>query len=92
MKTDAYTSVTDARSTVKESYVLLDVRVAPPQFVTVSGEGTPHEHYAERFASEKEAKKVKRAFERVPFNKEKYVVARMTEVHTYALTWEEPKP
>lgn len=92
MKTDAHTSVTDARSTVQESYVLLDVRVAPPQFVTVSGEGTPHAHLAERFASEKEAKKVKRAFERVPFNKEKYVVARMTEVHTYALSWEEPKP
>ena len=93
MKTDAHTSVTDARSTVKESYVLLDVRVTPPQFVTVSGEGTPHGHLAERFASEKEAKKAKRTWTRIPpFHDEGYVVARMTEVHTYALSWEEPKP
>lgn len=83
---------TDVRASVQESYVLLDGSVTPPQFVTVSGGGTPHAHLAERFASEKEAKKVKRAFERVPFNKEKYVVARMTEVHTYALAWTEPKP
>jgi len=82
---------TDVRTSVQESYVLLDVGVTPPQFVTVSGVGTPHAHLAERFTSEKEAKKVKRACERVPFNKENYVVARMTEVHTYALAWEEPK-
>lgn len=83
---------TDVRTSVQESYVLLDVGVTPPQFVTVSGMGTPHAHLAERFTSEKEAKKVKRAFERATIGKEKYVVARMTEVHTYALSWEEPKP
>ena len=82
---------TDVRASVQESYVLLDVGVTPPQFVTVSGVGAPHAHVADRFTSEKEARKVKRAFERVSWNKEKYVVARMTEVHTYALAWEEPK-
>lgn len=82
---------TDIRSSASEFYVLLDVSVSPPQFVTVSGTGVDAPYLAERFTSEKEAKKVKRAFERVPFNKEKYVVARMTEVHTYALAWTEPK-
>lgn len=85
MKTDAHTSV-------KESYVLLDIGTTPPQFVTVSGGITPHGHLAERFASEKEAKKAKRTWTRIPpFHNEGYVVARMTEVHTYALTWDESK-
>jgi len=100
VSTDAHTSVTDARSTVKESYVLLDTSTTPPQFVTVSGDTTPHGHLAEKFPSEKEAKKAKRVWARIqpPLRQEaghvvsRMVVARMTEVHTYALTWEEPKP
>ena len=84
---------TDVRASVQEPYVLLDGSVTPPQFVTVSGGGTPHAHLAERFASEKEAKKAKRTWTRIPpFHDEGYVVARMTEVHTYALAWTEPKP
>jgi hypothetical protein len=88
-----------SNSTVKESYVLLDTSTCkPPQFLTVSGETTPHGHLAEKFPSAKVAEKVRKIWTRISnpsplgLPKKEYTVARLTEIHIYALTWEDPKP
>lgn len=79
---------THEHSSITEDYILIEISSDPPLFVTVTGGATPDVRLAERFPDTKSAKKIQRAFEKVPWNNEKYAVARVTQVTAYKVEWD----
>lgn len=83
---------THEHSSITEAYILIEVSTDPPLFVTVSGGTTSDVRMAEKFPDAKSAKKVQRAFDKLPWGEEKYVVARLTQVLAYKVEWGETEP
>lgn len=83
---------THEHSSITEAYILIEVSTDPPLFVTVSGGTTSDVRIAEKFPDAKSAKKVQRAFDKLPWGNEKYVVARLNQVLAYKVEWGETEP